>query len=110
MSACLGVSATRARAWAAGGVETNMQQIIPNFQEGSVWTCKPIVGAWKGRYAWASAAQFLACNSAATQFFIALSMQMDGELKKEQIDTLSLGRGAVFGGKGNGWSFWASCP
>eukprot|EP00983_Pelagomonas_calceolata_P117653 1160434-Pelagomonas_calceolata.AAC.6 len=32
MGACLGVSARRARVWAAGGVETNMQQIIPNFQ------------------------------------------------------------------------------
>eukprot|EP00983_Pelagomonas_calceolata_P124236 1161083-Pelagomonas_calceolata.AAC.6 len=32
MGACLGVSAMRARVRAAGGVETNMQQIIPNFQ------------------------------------------------------------------------------
>eukprot|EP00983_Pelagomonas_calceolata_P132136 1161839-Pelagomonas_calceolata.AAC.5 len=69
-------------------------------QEGSLWTCKPVVGASKGRYARASAAQFLAYNSAATRFFIALSMHMDGELKKEQIGTLFVGRGAVFGGKG----------
>ena len=48
----------------------------------------PVVGAWKGRYAWASAAQFLPHNSAPTQSFIALSMQMDGEFKEEQIGTL----------------------
>eukprot|EP00983_Pelagomonas_calceolata_P056800 1144773-Pelagomonas_calceolata.AAC.1 len=74
MGACLGVSATRARVWAAGGVETNMQQIIPNFQ---------------------------ACCGC-------LEGQMDGELKKEQIETLFVGRGAVFGEEGGGWSFWAS--
>eukprot|EP00983_Pelagomonas_calceolata_P074682 1152646-Pelagomonas_calceolata.AAC.8 len=52
-------------------------------QEGSLWTCEPVVGAWKGMYAWASAAQFLPYNSAATHYVIALSMQMDGEFKEE---------------------------
>eukprot|EP00983_Pelagomonas_calceolata_P066070 1148859-Pelagomonas_calceolata.AAC.4 len=55
---------------------------------GNLWTCKPLVGAWKGRFAWASAAQFLPHNSAATQYFIALSMQIDAKLKEEQIGTL----------------------
>eukprot|EP00983_Pelagomonas_calceolata_P131726 1161803-Pelagomonas_calceolata.AAC.23 len=33
--------------------------------------------AWKGRYTRASAARFLPHNSAATQFFIVLSIQME---------------------------------
>eukprot|EP00983_Pelagomonas_calceolata_P046119 1140010-Pelagomonas_calceolata.AAC.3 len=32
LCACLGVSASRTRVWAAGGVEINLQQINPNFQ------------------------------------------------------------------------------
>eukprot|EP00983_Pelagomonas_calceolata_P021702 680138-Pelagomonas_calceolata.AAC.1 len=78
LSAWLGVSAMRARVRAAGGVEAIVQDIIPNFQnrdiaqcvivwrfswEGNSWTCKPVVVAWKGRYAWASVAQFLLHNS-----------------------------------------------
>jgi len=35
---------------------------------------KSWLGAWKGRYAWASAAQFLSHNSAATHFFSMVSM------------------------------------
>ena len=34
---------------------------------------KSWLGAWKGRYAWASAAQFLSHNSAATPFFSMVS-------------------------------------
>eukprot|EP00983_Pelagomonas_calceolata_P006738 221125-Pelagomonas_calceolata.AAC.1 len=83
-----------------GGVEAIMQQVNPKFhdsgnvlpvcdiQGGSSWTCKPVVGAWQGRRAWASAAQFLSHNSAATHFSCAVSMQMDGGSNKMQIGTL----------------------
>eukprot|EP00983_Pelagomonas_calceolata_P114574 1160109-Pelagomonas_calceolata.AAC.3 len=93
-----------------------MQRTNPNFQDRNSLLCvigeveravcglaSQGVNAWKGRSAWASASQFLPNNSDATHFFIAPSMQIGGQLNKEQIGTLTvrvgeLGRG--FGGEG----------
>eukprot|EP00983_Pelagomonas_calceolata_P114551 1160105-Pelagomonas_calceolata.AAC.10 len=97
--AWLGVSAMRTRVWAAGGVKAILQELlIPNFQDCDNVLClshgKPqraicmnlqaICGYLEGRYAWAAAAQFLPHDSVATQFSVALSMQMGGELITEQ--------------------------
>jgi hypothetical protein len=59
--------------------------------------------------AWASVSQFLPHYSAPLQLHILVSMQMDAEFKKEQNGTLFVPGGAVLGGGGGGWSFWASC-
>ena len=37
-------------------------------------------------------------------------MQMDAKFEKEQIGTLFVPGGAVFGGSGGGWSFEGSRP
>jgi hypothetical protein len=50
--------------------------------------------------AWASVSQFLPHNSAPLQLHILVSMQMDAEFEKEQIGTLFVPGGAVFGGVG----------
>eukprot|EP00983_Pelagomonas_calceolata_P102074 1158762-Pelagomonas_calceolata.AAC.8 len=65
-----------------------------------------VVDARQGRYAWASAAQFLPHNSAATHFNIAASMQLNRELKTEQIGTRTVLVGALgrVGGGGSGGS------
>eukprot|EP00983_Pelagomonas_calceolata_P088901 1157256-Pelagomonas_calceolata.AAC.10 len=57
-------------------------------QEGNLWACKPGLGAWQGRYAWACAAQCSLHDSAASHCFIAVSVQMDGDVKRDQIGTL----------------------
>eukprot|EP00983_Pelagomonas_calceolata_P076176 1153299-Pelagomonas_calceolata.AAC.7 len=72
----LGVSAMRARVWAAGSVEANVRQTNPNFQDSD-----NEVQVW----AWASAAQFLPHNFAATQCFSVMDMQMDRDFAEKQI-------------------------
>jgi len=49
-------------------------------------------------YARASASQFLPHNSAASQSFVLLNMQLDACLKKEQIGTIFVWAGALEGG------------
>eukprot|EP00983_Pelagomonas_calceolata_P103967 1158973-Pelagomonas_calceolata.AAC.12 len=51
---------------------------------GSVWTCKPVLGAWQGSYSWAFAAQLLPHNTVVTHCCSAV----DGNFEVEQIDTL----------------------
>ncbi len=55
-------------------------------------------------YARAPATLFLPHNSAASHSLVAVNMQMDAYLKKEQIGTLFVQVGHWKGGLGGGWS------
>jgi len=65
---------------------------------GCLWL---LVGAWQVMHVRASASQFLPHNSAASQLFVLLYMQMDVCLKK-QIGTLFVWVGALEGFFGGG--------
>jgi len=70
-----------------------------------VGMCKPVVGAWYVMCARASVSQVSPHKSATVQFQVLMSMQMDVEVKKEQIGALSCLVGALEGGLGGfgGW-------
>ena len=66
--------------------------------------CKPGMSTWEVSCAWAVVSQFLPHNSATLQFQVVINMQMDAEIKKEQIGTLIVWVGALEGWFGGGWS------